>query len=221
MDEPLSTGRGKSDSFGAPMDSADPNAMDEDEVYDNEFIILVPDEFMGCVLGRGGATIRRLQWQTHTTIRVSNADEPFYPGTNFRLVTIISSSTAAMDAAQQLILLQIAQNYSKSFREVACVVPDDMAGRVIGKGGGEKDVERIRHGLLRTNQTNSPLPTPHPPNLVLASTDRIQEIRNCCQHAELANRGEGAQGERIMTVQGNVAQVTKALRMVVDLIFHE
>ncbi|GMH65000.1 hypothetical protein TrLO_g5258 [Triparma laevis f. longispina] len=186
MDEPLSTGRGKSDSFGAPMDSADPNAMDEDEVYDNEFIILVPDEFMGCVLGRGGATIRRLQWQTHTTIRVSNADEPFYPGTNFRLVTIISSSTAAMDAAQQLILLQIAQNYSKSFREVACVVPDDMAGRVIGKGG-----------------------------------DRIQEIRNCCQHAELANRGEGAQGERIMTVQGNVAQVTKALRMVVDLIFHE
>mmetsp|Transcript_740 Transcript_740/g.1290 ORF Transcript_740/g.1290 Transcript_740/m.1290 type:complete len:194 (-) Transcript_740:252-833(-) len=193
MDEPLSTGRGKSEgsAFGtAPsdtMDSADPNAMDEDDVYDNEFILLVPDEFMGCVLGRGGQTIRRLQWQTHTTIRVSNADEPFYPGTNYRLVTIISSSTAAMDAAQQLILLQIAQNYSKNFREVACVVPDDMAGRVIGKGG-----------------------------------DRIQEIRNCCQNAELANRGEGAQGERIMTVSGNVQQVTKALRMVIDLIFpHE
>ncbi|GMH65402.1 hypothetical protein TrRE_jg13284 [Triparma retinervis] len=185
MDAELTTTRG----LIPPAASAEPdaNTMDEaDDQFDNEFILLVPDEFIGCILGRGGSTIRRLQWQTHTTIRVSNADEPFYPGTDYRLVTIISNSTAAMDAAQQLLLLQIAQNYAKTFREVSCVVPDDMAGRVIGKGG-----------------------------------DRIQEIRNCCQNAELSNRGEGAQGERVMTIHGGVHQITKALRMVIDLVFHD
>ena len=163
-----------------------PTGMDGDSEFENEFILLIPDDFVGCVLGRGGSTIRRLQWQTHTTIKVSNADEPFYPGTEYRMVTVVSSSTAAMDAAQQLILMQIAQNYSKSFREIACVVPDDMAGRVIGKGG-----------------------------------DRIGEIRNSCVNAELSNRDDGAAGERTMTITGNVAQISKALRMVIDLIFHD
>jgi len=40
-------------------------------------------------------------------------------------------------------------------------------------------------------------------------------------NAELSNRDDGAAGERTMTVTGNVAQITKALKMVIDLIFHE
>jgi len=103
--------------FSPKRASAGDDNMSDD--FESEFILLIPDDFVGCVLGRGGSTIRRLQWQTHTTIKVSNADEPFYPGTEYRMVTIVSSSTAAMDAAQQLILMQIAQNYSKSFREVS------------------------------------------------------------------------------------------------------
>ena len=123
-----------------------------DSNYDNEFILLIPDDFMGCVLGRGGATIRRLQWQTHTTIRVSNADEPFYPNTDFRMVTIVSSSTAAMDAAQQLVLMQVAQQYPKAFREIGVIIPDGMAGRIIGKGGDR--ISEIRSMCERADLTN-------------------------------------------------------------------
>ena len=59
----------------------------EDE---SEFVLLIPDEFMGSILGRGGSTIRRLQWQTHTTIKCSNSDD-LYPGTTSRKVTLVSS----------------------------------------------------------------------------------------------------------------------------------
>ena len=110
-------------------------AEDQDDMLEeSEFVLLIPDEFMGSILGRGGSTIRRLQWQTHTTIRCSNSDD-LYPGTTSRKVTLVSSSAAAMDAAQSLVMLQVAQNYPETFREVGVVIPDELAGRVIGKGG--------------------------------------------------------------------------------------
>ena len=155
----------------------------------NELILLLHDDYVGSVIGPKGSTIRRLQWQAHTTIKVSGADEPFYPhpGLKFaRMVTIISSSNAAMDAAQQLILMQVVQNYSKSFNEVSVVVPDDKTGQLIGKKGAHFD-----------------------------------EIKSVCVQAELSKRDEGAAGERTLTLEGDVAQITRALRLVIDFLFHD
>ena len=133
------------------------------------FVLLIPDEYVGCILGRGGSTIRRLQWQTHTTIRVSNADEPFYPGTEFRMVSIISNSTAAMDAATQLILMQVAMNYSRHFKSVSVVIPDSMAGRVIGKGG-----ERI--GEIRQCCANAELSDRDGDERIMTIAGRVEQI---------------------------------------------
>jgi predicted RNA-binding protein YlqC (UPF0109 family) len=58
-----------------------------------------------------------------------------YPGTDSRKVTLTSSSSAAMDAAQSLLLLSIAQAYPDTFLEVGVVVPESCVGRVIGRGG--------------------------------------------------------------------------------------
>ena len=147
----------------------------EDE---SEFVLLIPDEFMGSILGRGGSTIRRLQWQTHTTIKCSNSDD-LYPGTTSRKVTLVSSSAAAMDAAQSLVMLQVAQNYPETFREVGVVIPDELAGRVIGKGG-----------------------------------DRITELREMCEHCDLTPKDRGR--ERMLIISGNVVQITRAVRQVID-----
>jgi predicted RNA-binding protein YlqC (UPF0109 family) len=147
----------------------------EDE---SEFVLLIPDEFMGSILGRGGSTIRRLQWQTHTTIKCSNSDD-LYPGTTSRKVTLVSSSAAAMDAAQSLVMLQVAQNYPETFREVGVVIPDELAGRVIGKGG-----------------------------------DRISVLREMCEHCDLTPKDRGR--ERMLIISGNVVQITRAVRQVID-----
>ena len=147
----------------------------EDE---SEFVLLIPDEFMGSILGRGGSTIRRLQWQTHTTIKCSNSDD-LYPGTTSRKVTLVSSIAAAMDAAQSLVMLQVAQNYPETFREVGVVIPDELAGRVIGKGG-----------------------------------DRITELREMCEHCDLTPKDRGR--ERMLIISGNVVQITRAVRQVID-----
>ena len=147
----------------------------EDE---SEFVLLIPDEFMGSILGRGGSTIRRLQWQTHTTIKCSNSDD-LCPGTTSRKVTLVSSIAAAMDAAQSLVMLQVAQNYPETFREVGVVIPDELAGRVIGKGG-----------------------------------DRITELREMCEHCDLTPKDRGR--ERMLIISGNVVQITRAVRQVID-----
>lgn len=122
-------------SRGLPTKAVDDRRAAADDDGDGaEFClrILIPNAFVGAVIGRGGATIRRLQWQAHTTIKCST---DVYPGTDDRIMTILSPSTAAIDAAQQLLLLRIAQSGADAFSEVTVVVPNDMVGRLIGHGG--------------------------------------------------------------------------------------
>jgi len=88
--------------------------------------------------------------QTHTTIRCSASDE-LYPGTTSRKVTLVSSSAAALDAAQSLVLLAVAQGYPDTFREVGVVVPEALAGRIIGKVGSR--ISRLREGCQRCDMT--------------------------------------------------------------------
>jgi hypothetical protein len=50
-----------------------------------EITLLIPNEFMGSVIGAGGRSIRRLMFQASTTIKCADADD-LYPGTNSRKV---------------------------------------------------------------------------------------------------------------------------------------
>lgn len=172
----LQLGDQNMDALSTGMDTS---SEEEDDREEHEFTLLVPNEYVGCVLGKGGQTIRRLQWQTHTTIRVSSSDE-YYPGTkNDRMITIVSTSPAAMDAAQSLVLLTIAQSHNK-LREVKAIIPEESAGRIIGKGG-----------------------------------ENIQELRRFCRKCDLSSRTDD-ESDRILFVEGDVAQLTRTLKHVVE-----
>jgi len=126
---------------------------EEEAVYEaeaKEFTLLIPGEFVGVLIGRGGGTIKRLQWQSHTTIRCSGADD-LYPGTSSRKVTLTSESAAALDAAQSLVLLVVAQGFPDSFREVGVLIDDSIAGRIIGRNGDR--IAKLRDCCERCEMT--------------------------------------------------------------------
>lgn len=114
-----------------------------------EVTLLIPNEFMGSVIGAAGKSIKRLMFQAQTTIKCSNSDD-LYPGTSSRKVIMTSESAASLDAAQSLLLLGIAQDFPDRFQEVGILIDHNSAGRVIGKGG-----ERIQ--LLRESCENCQL----------------------------------------------------------------
>jgi len=87
----------------------------------------------------------------HTTIRCSSSAEGLYPGTSSRVVTLSSASAAALDAAQSLILLAVAQGYGDAFREVGIVISDIAAGRIIGRAGAQ--IATLREGCERCELT--------------------------------------------------------------------
>lgn len=93
----------------------------------------------------------RLPAHQHTTIRCSSSADGLYPGTSSRVVTLSSASAAALDAAQSLVLLAVAQGYGDAFREVGVVVSDAAAGRIIGRAGAQ--IATLREGCERCELT--------------------------------------------------------------------
>lgn len=74
--------------------------------------ILVPDECVGAILGRGGKTISDIQQSNEVYIRISDRGD-FAPGTSHRKVTI-SGSPESIYAAQQIIIHKINESPSLS-----------------------------------------------------------------------------------------------------------
>eukprot|EP00615_Pteridomonas_danica_P017170 CAMPEP_0114389548 /NCGR_PEP_ID=MMETSP0102-20121206/8743_1 /TAXON_ID=38822 ORGANISM="Pteridomonas danica, Strain PT" /NCGR_SAMPLE_ID=MMETSP0102 /ASSEMBLY_ACC=CAM_ASM_000212 /LENGTH=222 /DNA_ID=CAMNT_0001547507 /DNA_START=43 /DNA_END=712 /DNA_ORIENTATION=+ len=128
-DEGNGGGRKRGDSNKKRRTGADSGASEEKEVT-----VVIPNEFIGSLIGTSGRGIRRLQYQAHTTIKCSGPDD-FFPGTKSRKVTLLNESIASLDAALSLICLVVAQDYPEKFREIAIVIPESEAGRMIGKGG--------------------------------------------------------------------------------------
>jgi RNA-binding protein Nova len=64
--------------------------------------VLVPDAFIGLILGRGGRTLHELQVQSGTRIRISQRGE-YVPGSRDRIVTIKGPTAQSIHVAQVLI----------------------------------------------------------------------------------------------------------------------
>lgn len=63
--------------------------------------IMVPDNMIGSILGRGGRTLNELQVQSGTRIRISQRGE-YLPGTRNRIVTIRGPNEHSVNLAQYL-----------------------------------------------------------------------------------------------------------------------
>lgn len=63
--------------------------------------VLVPDNLIGSILGRGGSTLNDLQMHSNTRIRISQRGE-YVPGTRNRIVTIRGQTAHGVNFAQYL-----------------------------------------------------------------------------------------------------------------------
>ena len=63
--------------------------------------VLVPDNMIGSILGRGGRTLNELQAQSGTRIRISQRGE-YLPGTRNRIVTVRGATAQSVSLAQYL-----------------------------------------------------------------------------------------------------------------------
>eukprot|EP00536_Pseudo-nitzschia_multiseries_P014748 jgi/Psemu1/327650/estExt_fgenesh1_pg.C_7630003 len=61
--------------------------------------VLVPDNLIGSILGRGGSTLNELQKHSNTRIRISQRGE-YVPGTRNRIVTIRGQTAHSVNVAQ-------------------------------------------------------------------------------------------------------------------------
>mmetsp|Transcript_20401 Transcript_20401/g.46353 ORF Transcript_20401/g.46353 Transcript_20401/m.46353 type:complete len:241 (+) Transcript_20401:1-723(+) len=63
--------------------------------------VLIPDNLIGSILGRGGSTLNELQLHSNTRIRISQRGE-YVPGTRNRIVTIRGTTSQSVSMAQYL-----------------------------------------------------------------------------------------------------------------------
>lgn len=63
--------------------------------------VLIPDNLIGSILGRGGSTLNELQLHSNTRIRISQRGE-YVPGTRNRIVTIRGQTAHSVSLAQYL-----------------------------------------------------------------------------------------------------------------------
>ncbi len=63
--------------------------------------VLIPDNLIGSILGRGGSTLNELQMHSNTRIRISQRGE-YVPGTRNRIVTIRGQTAHSVSLAQYL-----------------------------------------------------------------------------------------------------------------------
>jgi len=63
--------------------------------------VLIPDNLIGSILGRGGSTLNELQLHSNTRIRISQRGE-YVPGTRNRIVTIRGQTANSVSLAQYL-----------------------------------------------------------------------------------------------------------------------
>ena len=63
--------------------------------------VLIPDNLIGSILGRGGTTLNELQMHSNTRIRISQRGE-YVPGTRNRIVTIRGQTAHSVSLAQYL-----------------------------------------------------------------------------------------------------------------------
>ena len=118
--------------------------------------MLVPRDAVGGLIGRGGGTIAQLRSNSGCSIRVADQNEA---GTEQRLVTI-TGRPEACQYAQQLVNAKMAANMAAGGNNgqpggsamvpggstVSIQVPNDVIGRIIGKGGSAINELRAASG---------------------------------------------------------------------------
>lgn len=119
-----------------------PSSASSSIVLDNAFVVKlpVPNDKVGIIIGKNGATIKTIQEKTGAVIKIPQGPDEDNP--QVRTISIGGESKESVDAAQMeiFVTLQMQQQnalqaYNSTASSMPLAVPDDKVGIVIGKGG--------------------------------------------------------------------------------------
>ena len=128
--------------------------------------ILVPNERVGLIIGRGGCTIKAIQQRTGTSVTIPQTPDPNHP--EMRLITIrgtMEAKEAARFEIQSMVNEEPGQRQSfgmASGQTIYMQVPNDRVGVIIGKRGETIKGIQDRHAV-RIQIPQVPDPGSNPP----------------------------------------------------------
>ena len=128
---------------------------------DYSFIIKipVPNDKVGIVIGKGGATIKSIQERTHANIQVPQG--PDEDNIAVRTLSVGADTREAAEAAQMEIFLVLQQQQQSANipppNSVFITVPDDKVGIIIGRQGSTiKDIQMRTQTRIQIPQQADP-----------------------------------------------------------------
>lgn len=126
-----------------------------------ELRVPVPDERVGVVIGRGGATIRAIEAKTGARVQVPREADAGNP--TVRTICITAPSHAAADAAQTEIYATLSDTDHVARENMHQMkIPNDRAGMIIGRGGANIRELQAKTGT-RIQLPTEPEPGSMPP----------------------------------------------------------
>lgn len=133
--------------------------------YSTILKVAVPNDKVGLIIGRQGATVKGIQDNTMTFIHIPVGPDEDNPAV--RTLSIAGNTRESVEAAQMEIAMQLQQNLQQRSNELAmaaaasnfmyCVIPDDKVGIVIGRGGCTiKDIQGRHNVRIQIPQAADP-----------------------------------------------------------------
>jgi len=130
--------------------SADGSGMNvEGGAAKMHFRLLLPNKQTGTVIGKGGVNIKSIREASGCQVQISEN----LPGSTDRLVTIIGDSGLVNTAVARLLAIidedpqaSVVVDTSPGERMLRCVLTNNEAGRIIGKGGARIKQMRTESG---------------------------------------------------------------------------
>ena len=106
--------------------------------------VLVPDNMIGSILGRGGKTLGELQAQSGTRIRISQRGE-YLPGTRNRIVSVRGPTAQSVSLAQYLMSQRMILPRTATYQVPANHPPSMPSSYNEDRGGGSTEGGHLFH----------------------------------------------------------------------------
>lgn len=133
----------------------------------------IPNDRVGLLIGKGGATVKAIQEKTGTTILIPPEPDAADPLT--RTISIGAYTKDQANAAHAEIFMNLQQSATSNNTMLICV-PDDRVGNIIGRGGCHiKDIQNRLRVRVQIPQFADPGSNPPIRTCTIQGTPEAQE----------------------------------------------
>lgn len=160
--------------------------------------LLIPNERVGLIIGRGGTTIKSIQQRTGSSVTIPQTPDPNNP--SMRLITI-RGTIDAKEAAKQEIMSILNDDHGGrggggggGGNTIYMQVPNDRVGVVIGKRGETIRGIQDRHGVrIQIPQVSDP--GSNPPVRTISIQGPVDSLQRAKEEVDMVIlQGAGGQG---------------------------